>query len=89
MFDNILKVGEVFGDLDKWKNLLDEAGIDLSRVPELIDKFDDINSPQDLVTQLKKLDIEFDAKKLMAALKKADLFGDDDDDDSVFGGLFG
>ena len=89
MFDNLMKVGEIFGDLDKWKSLLDKAGIDLSKVPELIDKFDDINSPQDLVTQLKKLDIDFDAQKLMAAFKEADIFGKDDDDESLLGSLFG
>lgn len=89
MFDNLLKVGEVFGDLDKWKDLLEKAGIDLSKVPELIGKFDDINSPQDLITQLKKLDIDFDAQKLMQAFKDADIFDKDGDDNSLLGSLFG
>jgi len=89
MFDNLMKVGEIFGDLDKWKDLLDNAGIDLSKVPELIDKFDGINSPQDLVTQLKKLDIDFDAKKLMDAFKGADIFDKDGDEQSLLGSLFG
>ena len=84
-----MKVGEIFGDLDKWKDLLGKAGIDLSKVPQLIDKFDDINSPQDLVTQLKKLDIDFDAQKLLVAFKDADIFDKDGDDESVFGSLFG
>lgn len=74
------------GDLGKWKDVLEAAGVDIDDLPEILGDLKSCKKPNDVVAVLNDADIDFDAKALLAAIKDTGVL--DGAKDGILGKLF-